>query len=157
MNDLEIAAGFAGLHGLNVNRVRTRQIGRGALEQWVDDHEDMLLLLDLRQEGALIKFERPEYLAMVGERRAGRMERAFYLAVESPYAVRERDIDKVTDNAKILRAVTGLAAYPVVAAGILSPVLPDGARARLYEDVDRYVAADDTDAALWYRLDPEAD
>ena len=155
MNDLDIAAGFAVLHGLG--RVRTRQIGRGALEQWVDDHEDMLLSLDLRQEGALIKFERPDYLAMVGERRAGRMERAFYLAVESPYAVRERDIDKVTDNAKILRAVTGLAAYPVVAAGILDPMLSDVARARLYEDVNEYVAAGDADAALWYRLDPEAD
>ncbi|MCY4581141.1 MAG: hypothetical protein OXD31_19120 [Chloroflexi bacterium] len=155
MNDLDIAAGFAVLHGLG--RVRTRQIGRGALEQWVDDHEDMLLSLEYRQEGALRKFERPDYLAMVGERRAGRMERAFYLAVESPYAVRERDIDKVTDNAKILRAVTGLAAYPVVAAGNLDPMLSDGARARLYEDVAGYVAAGDTDAALWYRLDPEAD
>ena len=157
MNDLDIAAKFAGLHGRNDYRVRTRQIGRGVLEQWVDDHEDMLLSLELRQEGALRKFQRPDYIALVGERRDGRIEPAFYLTVESPYSLGEKDIDKATDNAKILRAVTGLEAYPVVASGLLDSMLSDGARARLYEDVAGYVAARDADVALWYWLDPEAD
>ena len=157
MNDLEIAAKFAGLHGLDENRVRTRQIRRGALVQWIDDHEGLLWSLDLRQEDAFGKFERPDYIALGGERRSGQIEPAFYLAVETPFAIRERDIDKVTDNAKILRAVTGLAAYPVVASGLLDPVLSDGARARLYEDVAGYVVARDADVALWYWLDPEAD
>ena len=157
MNDLDIAAKFAELHGLDMNRVRTRQIGRCVLEQWVDGHEELLRLLDLRQEDALRKFQRPDYIALGGERRGGRVESAFYLAVETPFAIRERDIDKVTDNAKILRAVTGLAAYPVVASGLLDPVLPGEMRSRLYEDVDEYVAAGDADGALWYWLDPEAD
>ena len=157
MNDLEIAAKFAGLHGLDENRVRTRKIRRGVLEQWVEDHEDMLLSLEFRQEGALRKFERPDYIALGGERRSGQIEPAFYLAIETPFAIRERDIDKVTDNAKILRAVTGLAAYPVVASGLLDSMLSDGARARLYRDVVEYVAADDADVALWCWLDPEAD
>ena len=157
MNDLEIAAKFAELHGLDGDMLDTTHISRDALRDWVRDRRDELLSLDLRQDGALRIFRRPDYIALVLEMRSDPMERAFYLAVESPYAVHEKDIDKVTDNAKILRAVTGLAAYPVVAAGILDPMLSDGARARLYEDVNEYVAAGDADAALWYRLDPEAD
>ena len=157
MNDLEIAAKFAELHGLNDNRLGTRHVERCVLEQWVDDNEDMLLSLELRQEGALRKFQRPDYIALVVERRAGRVEPAFYLAVESSYSVGEKDIDKMTDNAKILRAVTGLEAYPVVIAASLNRVLADGARERLCGDVDEYVAAGDADAVLWYRLDPEAD
>ena len=157
MNDLEIAAKFAGLHGLNDNRLGTRDVERCVLEQWVDDHEDMLLSLELRQEGALRKFQRPNYIALVGERRAGRVEPAFYLAVESSYSVGEKDIDKATDNAKILRAVTGVEAYPVVAGVRLHDSGYYQARARLYDAVDEYVAAGDADVALWYRMDPNSD
>ena len=157
MNDLEIAAKFAEMHGLDGDMLDTTHISRDALRDWVRDRRDELLSLDPRQEGALRKFRRPDYIALVSERRSGRTEPAFYLAVESPYAAREKDIDKATDNAKMLRAVTGRQAYTVVAAARLDPRLSDGARARLYEDVDRYVAAGDADAALLYRLDPEAD
>ena len=157
MNDLEIAANFAGLHGLDGDMLDTTRISPDALRDWVRDRRDELLSLDLRQEGALGKFRRPDYIALVSEMRSDRMEPAFYLAVESSYSVREKDIDKATDNAKSLRAVTGREAYPVVAAGLLDPVLSDGARLRLYEDVAGYVAAHAADGALWYRLDPEAD
>ena len=156
MNDLEIAARFAGLHGLDGDMLETTHTGRCVLELWVQDYEELLLSLDLRQEGALRKFRRPDYIALVSEMCSDAMEPAFYLVVQSPYSVREKDVDKATDNAKMLRAVTGLAAYSVVVAGILDPVLSDGARARLYEDVDEYVAAGDADAAFWYRLDLEA-
>ena len=157
MNDLEIAAKFAELHGLDGDMLDTTHISPDALRDWVRDRRDELLSLGLRQEGALRKFRRPDYIALVSEMRSDRMEPAFYLAVESSYSVREKDIDKATDNAKILRAVTGREAYPVVIAASLNRMLSDGARARLCGDVDEYVAAGDADAALWYRLDPEAD
>ena len=111
MNDLEIAANFAGLHGLDGDMLDTTRISPDALRDWVRDRRDELLSLDLRQEGALRKFRRPDYIALVSEMRSDRMEPAFYLAVESSYSVREKDIDKATDNAKILRAVTGREAY----------------------------------------------
>ena len=157
MNDLEIAAKFAELHGLDGDMLDTTHISPDALRDWVRDRRDELLSLDLRQEGALIKFRRPDYIALVSEMRSGRMEPAFYLAVESSYSVREKDIDKATDNAKILRAVTGLAAYPVVAGVRLHDSRSYQARARLYDAVDEYVAAGDAEAALWYRMDPESD
>ena len=156
MNDLEIAGKFAGLHGLDKDMLDTTHISRDALRDWVRDHRDALLSLDLRQEGALRKFRRPDLVALVSEMRSDRMEPAFYLAVESSYSAEEKDIDKATDNAKILRAVTGRQAYPVVAAARLHPRMSDGARARLYGDVDEYMAVGDTDAALWYRLDSGA-
>ena len=156
MNDLEIAGKFAGLHGLDKDMLDTTHISRDALRDWVRDHRDALLSLDLRQEGALRKFRRPYLVALVSEMRSDRMEPAFYLAVESSYSAEEKDIDKATDNAKILRAVTERQAYPVVAAARLHPRMSDEARARLYEDVDRYVAAGDGDTALWYRLDSGA-
>ena len=157
MNDLEIAGKFAGMHGLDKDMLDTTHISRNALRDWVRDHRDALLSLDLRQERALSKFRRPDVVALVSEMRSDRMEPVFYLAVEASYSAEEKDIDKATDNAKILRAVTGREAYPVVIAASLNRMLSDGARARLCGDVDEYVAAGDADAALWYRLDPEAD
>ena len=64
------------------------------------------------------------------------------------------DILKVTDHAKILRAATGLDAYPVVAAVRLDDEIgPRKWESRLYDDVERFIETNDADAALWYRLD----
>ena len=153
MDDLEIAGKFAELHGLDEDMLDTTHISRNALRDWVRDHRDELLSLDLRQEGALGKFRRPDVVALVSEMRSDPMEPVFYLAVEASYSGEEKDIDKATDNAKILRAVTGLEAYPVVAAVRLHRRMSNEARARLYEDVNEYLAAGDADTAFWYRLD----
>ncbi len=131
----------------------TTHISRNALRDWVRDHRDAFLSLDLRQEGALGKFRRPDVIALVSEMRSDPMEPVFYLAVEASYSGEEMDIDKATDNAKILRAVTGLHAYPVVVAVRLQRGMSNEARARLYEDVDEYLAAGDADSAFWYRHD----
>ena len=68
----------------------------------------------------------------------------------------EKDIDKATDNAKIIRAVTGLEAYPVVVTDRPLQWKDEAARYRLYEDAAQFVAASNPDAALWYRLDSAA-
>lgn len=153
MDDLEIAAKFAELHGLDENTLKTRHVSRGVLEGWVEDNKDLLLSLDLRQEGALRKFQRPDIIAVVFDTPADRMEPACYIAVEASYSGEEKDIDKATDNAKILRAATGLETYPVVAAVRLHRRMSGEARARLYEDVGDYLTAADADAAFWYKLD----
>ena len=129
-DDLDIAALFAGPHGLNENRTKTRHVRRSVLEQWVDDHEDLLLSLDLRQEGALRKFQRPDIVAAVSDSPSNEVRPAYYIAVEASYSGEKKDIDNATDNAKILRAVTGLVAYPVVAAVRLHHRMDDESRSR---------------------------
>ena len=101
MNDLEIAGKFAGLQGLDKDMLDTTHISRNALRDWVRDHRDALLSLDLRQERALSKFRRPDVVALVSEMRSDRMEPVFYLAVEASYSAEEKDIDKATDDANI--------------------------------------------------------
>ena len=77
----------------------------------------------------------------------------FYIAIEASYTADAEDILKVTDHAKILRAATGLDAYPVVAAVMLDDKLDPEMESRLYYDVELFIEANDADAALWYRLD----
>ena len=77
----------------------------------------------------------------------------FYLAVETSYSGERKDIDKATDNAKILQAITGLKAYPVVAAVRLDQRMDDETRSRLYEDVNDFIGADNPDTAFWYKID----
>ena len=149
--ELEIAAMFAALHGLGENRIRTRHVRRCVLEQWVDDHFDLLLSLDLKQEGALRKFQRPDIVAAVFSPRGNAEAPDYYIAVEASYSCEDKDIDKATDNAKILRAVTGLKAYPMVAAVRHHGDMSDEARQRLYEDVNEFISSSGPDAAFWYR------
>ena len=54
---------------------------------------------------------------------------------------------------KILRAVTGLDAYPVVSAVMLHDALAPEMESRLYYDVDLFIEANDADAALFCRLE----
>ena len=65
----------------------------------------------------------------------------------------EGDILRATDHAKIVRAVTGMDAYPVVAAVMLHDELSPDMESRLYYDVDLFIEANDADTALFYRLD----
>lgn len=53
----------------------------------------------------------------------------------------------------IVRAVTGMDAYPVVAAVMLRDELSPDMESRLYYDVDLFIEANDADAALFYRLE----
>ena len=79
-------------------------------------------------------------------------EPAFYIVVEASYTGEAEDIDRATDHAKIVHAVTGLDAYPIVAAVRLDDKMAPETRSRLYDDVQQFVAANDADTAFWYRL-----
>ena len=150
-DDLEIAGLFAGLRG--IARIVTGQVGRSMLTTWLRDKSDELEALGLRPR-AWRTFLRPDIIAWVKDLYADDdADPEFYIAVEASYTSEAEDILKVTDHAKILRAATGLDAYPVVAAVMLDDELAPEMESRLYYHVERFIEDNDEDAALWYRLD----
>lgn len=150
-DDLEIAALFAHHHGLT--RIVTSQVGRSALTTWLRENSERVESLGLRPR-AWRTFLRPDVIAEVKDLYASSdTEPAFYIAVEASYTAEAEDILKVTDHAKIVRTITGLPTYPVVAAVRMDDRMTPEMGASLFDDVDRFIEANDADAALFYRLD----
>ena len=154
-HDLEIAAKFADIHGLETDWIETTHIRRRTLREWANTHRDALLTLDLKQSNPLIKFRRPDIVAAITDATDEDSIPVYYLAVEASYSGEKKDIDKATDNAKILQAITGLKAYPVVAAVRLHHRMDDETRNRLYEDVNDFIEAANPDTAFWYKIDSD--
>ena len=155
--DLEIAAKFADAHGLNAEWIETEHIRRTTLRQWTVNYSAALLTLDLKQTNPLMKFRRPDIIAAISDVTVEGSTPVFYIAVEASYSAEEKDIDKATDNAKIVQAITGLKTYPVVASVRLHRRMEedDETRSRLYEDVDDFIETDNPDTAFWYRVDSD--
>lgn len=148
---LEVAGLFADLRG--VKRTVTGQVGRARLTTWLRENRDELEAIGLRPR-AWRTFLQPDIITWVRDLFADDdAEPEFYIAIEASYTADVEDILKVTDHAKILRAATGLDAYPVVAAVMLDDELAPEMESRLYYDVERFIEDNDEDAALWYRLD----
>ena len=153
--DLAIAAKFADTHGLNAEWIETEHIRRTTLRNWTVTHRATLLSLDLKQTNPLIKFRRPDIIAAITDATDEYATPVYYVAVEASYSAEKKDIDKATDNAKILQAITGLKAYAVVAAVRLHRRMDDDdeTRSRLYDDVNEFISSYDPDAAFWYKPD----
>lgn len=146
----DIARPFADLRGMK--RIKTRQVSRASVESWLMDNVSLVEALDIRPR-AWDTFLAPDDIAAVRDLQAeNAADPEFYIVVEASYTGEAEDIDKATDHAKIVRAVTGLDAYPVVAAVRLDDGMEPETRSRLYDDVQEFVAANDEDAAFWYQL-----
>ena len=147
----DIAWLFASKHGLR--RVKTHRVSSSRLEDWLTDNTEIVEALNLR-ERAWRTFPQPDIIAEVRDLKAARdAAPAYYIAVEASYTVEKEDIVKATDHAKIVHAVTGLSAYAVVAGVNMDDEMDKETQSRLYSDVERFVDANDMDAAYWYRLD----
>ena len=153
--DVEIARKFAGAHGLDSVLIDTIHIRRRTLREWANTYRDALLTLDLKQSNPLDKFIRPDIVAAIFDATDEDAIPVYYLAVEASYSGEKKDIEKATDNAKILRAITGLKAYLVLAAVRLHHRMDDETRSRLYEDVNDFIEADNPDTAFWYKIDSD--
>ena len=142
---------FAKFHA--IRRTDAMPVRRNRLKTWLQgENAEVVEALNLRDR-AWETFLEPDIVAAVHDLMADDdAEPAFYIVVEASYTGEAEDIDKAIDHAKIVHAVTGLDAYPVVAAVRLDDKMEPEMRSRLYDDVQKFVAANDADAAFWYRL-----
>ena len=148
---LEIAALFEAKYGLEL--AEAHQVSRNRLRDWLRDSRELVESLNLRPR-ALRTFRRPDTIAEVRDLYAGDdSDPVFYITMEASYTGDAEDIRRATEHAKIVRAVTGLDTYPVVAAVELDDELDAETLSRLYYDVERFIEAGDDNAALWYPLD----
>ncbi len=146
----DIARPFAELRGMS--RIKTRQVSRAMVEHWLMNNVPLVEALKLRPR-AWDTFLTPDDIAGVRNLQAENdTEPEFYIVVEASYTGEVEDINKATDHAKIVRAVTGLDAYPVVAAVQLDDQMEPEVRNRLYDDIQQFVEANDAEAAFWYPL-----
>ena len=142
---------FAKFHA--IRRTDAMPVRRNRLKTWLQgENAEVVEALNLR-ERAWETFLEPDIVAAVHDLMADDdAEPAFYIVVEASYTGEAEDIDKAIDHAKIVHAVTGLDAYPIVAAVRLDDKMEPETRSRLYDDVQKFVAANDADAAFWFRL-----
>ena len=153
---LDIAGLFADRHSLPSHMVEVWQMGRSALRDIVRDHEQALISLNLAGEGALRSFRRPDLIAGVKHLAAEEdAEPEYYIAMEASYIVDEEDLVRATDNARIIRHVTGRAAYPVVTGVKLKDGLDEEMRRKIYDNVEQLIQSDEPDAIYWRRLHSE--
>ena len=138
---------------LGLGRIKTRLVPRSMPETWLVENYATVEALGLR-ERAWETFLAPDVLAEVRDLRASNdTAPEFYIAIEASYTADVEDMLRATDHAKILRAVTGLDAYPVVASVMIVDELAEVLGSTLYEDAEQFTRANDADAAYWYRLD----
>ena len=145
---------FAKFHA--IRRTDAMPVRRSRLKVWKawlqGENTEVVEALNLRDR-AWETFLEPDIVAAVHDLMADdATEPAFYIVVEASYTGEAEDIDKAIDHAKIVHAVTGLDAYPIVAAVRLDDKMEPETRSRLYDDVQKFVAANDANAAFWYRL-----
>ena len=142
---------FAKFHA--IRRTDAMPVRRNRLKTWLQgENTEVVEALNLRDR-AWETFLEPDIVAAVHDLMADDdAEPAFYIVVEASYTGEAEDIDKAIDHAKIVHAVTGLDAYPIVAAVRLDDKMEPETRSRLYDDVQEFVAVNDADAAFWYRL-----
>ena len=142
---------FAKFHA--IRRTDAMPVRRSRLKAWLQgENTEVVEALNLRDR-AWETFLEPDIVAAVHDLMAENdAEPAFYIVVEASYTGEAEDIDRAIDHAKIVHAVTGLDAYPVVAAVQLDDKMEPETRSRLYDDVQEFVAVNDADAAFWYRL-----
>ena len=150
-SNYDIARLFANLRGMRL--IKTRRVFGTTTENWLANNISLVDSLNLRDR-AWGTFLTPDDIAEVRDLQASNeSDPAFYIVVEASYTGEEEDILRATDHAKIVRAITGLDAYPVVASVVLDDRMDTETRSRLYDDLDGFIEANDQDAAFWYRLD----
>ena len=73
---------------------------------------------------------------------------SFYLVIEASYTVNSRDVEKVLEHARIVRAATGIDTYAVVSGVRVAPAVAG----RVVDDALEYVNSEDEGVVFWYRL-----
>ena len=127
-------------------RISARPLSRDELINLLAVNAAAIEELNL-EDGAWLSFQEPDLIIEVTLLGFGGKP-LFYVAIEASYTVADNDVQRATDNARILRRATGLDAYAVVSGARLSSRLTKP----VLESVDEYFTEADPDAALWSQL-----
>ncbi len=145
-SDMEIAELFAHLRGMR--RIQVRALNKHELDEMLNENYEAVEALRLRDR-AWRTFPKSDIIAEVTDR--GNSRPGFFIAIEASYTGNAEDALKATDHAKILRRATGRDAYAVVAGVRMGPSV----EGRVFDEIARFVEADDEDSAFWYPLDED--
>ena len=149
----EVAWLFAYKHGLRL--IKTRQVPDDALENWLANNVALIESLNLRDR-AWRTFPGADLVVEVRDLQA-RLDStpAYYIALEASYTVEKEDILKSTDHARIIRAVTGVDTYAVVAGVNMDDEMDAETLGRVHTEAERFIETDDPETAFWHQLHSE--
>ena len=142
---VQIAGLFARRKGIQ-ERVSAIPLSRDELVNLLSVNLTAIEELNL-EEGAWFSFQDPDVIIKVTPLGVGNGP-LFYVAIEASYTVDDSDVQRATDNARILRRATGLDAYAVVSGARLSSRLTKP----VLKSVEEYSTEADPDVALWRQL-----
>ena len=146
----EVAWLFAYKYGLRV--IKTRQVPDDVLENWLVDNFALVESLNLR-ERAWRTFLRADMVVGVRDLQASLdTTPAYYVALEASYTVEKEDILRSTDHARIIRAVTGVDTYAVVAGVNMDDGMDAETLGKVHTEAEPFIEADDPESVFWHRL-----
>ncbi len=146
----EVAWLFAYKHGLRL--IKTRQVPDDVLENWVANNVALIESLNLRDR-AWRTFPGADLIVEVRDLQAKLDSTpAYYIALEASYTVEKEDILKSTDHARIIRAVTGVDTYAVVAGVNMDDEMDAETLGRVHTEAERFIETDDPETAFWHQL-----
>ena len=146
VGDIALIISKSGAHRLH--RIAMTDFTLAERNEFLDRNYDDVDALHLR-ERSWATFLTGDVITRVTERRSN--GRGFYIAMEASYTADLEDAWRAIDHAKILRCEGDLDAYAVVA-GVRRNLSVEGI---LYEDVERFIGAQDEDSVFWFQLDPK--
>ena len=149
----EVAWLFAYKHGLRL--IKTRQVPDDVLENWLANNVALIESLNLRDR-VWRTFPGADLVVEVRDLQA-RLDStpAYYIALEASYTVEKEDILKSTDHARIIRAVTGVDTYAVVAGVNMDDEMDAETLGRVHTEAERFIETDDPETAFWHQLHSE--
>ena len=146
-NDIDMAGLFGDALGIRMFGLTT--LTRRERDDFFDENLDAIDRIDV--EGNISKtFPAGDLIARASCRRGG--DTVFYMAVEAAYRIGADDVIRASDHAKMLREVTGYAAFAVVAGFEVNPGIGDEYRRRIVFDLTEYMKSGRDDVVFWYQL-----
>ena len=147
-NDITIAEMFANAFG--IQRFRLRDIPMEERNDLFDNNLDAIDRLDT-EGNTSTSFPTGDVIAEVSQRRT--RDTLYYIAVEASYTVNKEDVIRASDNAKVLRVITGHTAYSVVSGVALDPNLGDEYRRRIIYDLPQYLESEEDNIVFWFQIE----
>ena len=139
-------------HRYNLRRILARVLSVNDRAEILNMNTSALDTLNLDSDAWDSFIERSDLIAEVTDLHS-RDEPRYYITAEASFTAHDRDIERATDHAKIIRCATGLNAYAVIAAVRLDPQIDSDL---ILEGAEEYMNANNEDLALWFPL-PETD